>query len=375
LRGPEVPEERESIRERWLEALSVLGVPRAAAVRRSFAIPAPERGIRAAGPRMRAPRPVASVRAQDFQRSQVPLQGMVPRGLGVRRCKADPALFLVAHRKLGLRTFGPAHRLGGEGTVLDARVGIAAIRPAVVPRAAGVVLLFEGAALFLLEWTDAAGQGPWGPVAHAGRPPPSRSVVDRILAQDSCEDWLGAQARRLADSPHALERAAAVGLVGRLWMPSRDSDRRSVVEALMGGAEHPPGRARGLAAGLDSGAWAELEQSAVRAASRLRAAVGRFPDAEFGAAEGVPMQLRRLAHERDDLESVAFVLGVAGGGTVLREVLDEVDREVANRLLGYTLLTVLGDDDRLAAVAWQEPDAWWGALAIPVPPTGGGTGG
>jgi hypothetical protein len=87
------------------------------------------------------------------------------------------------------------------------------------------------------------------------------------------------------------------------------------------------------------------------------------------------MQLRRLAHERDDLESVAFVLGVAGGGTVLREVLDEVDREVANRLLGYTLLTVLGDDDRLAAVAWQEPDAWWGALAIPVPPTGGGTGG
>jgi hypothetical protein len=83
-----------------------------------------------------------------------------------------------------------------------------------------------------------------------------------------------------------------------------------------------------------------------------------------GAAPSGPRQWARvIARERDDLESAAWVLRAVSApkASVLHAELLPLDqRATRTKWLQESLRWV--QDERLSEVAWQTPDAWWGAL-------------
>ena len=82
-------------------------------------------------------------------------------------------------------------------------------------------------------------------------------------------------------------------------------------------------------------------------------------DPEVARAE-VHAWIRR----RDDLECVRFLLHGTRDAAMLNAALEALDHEAGIRQSMF-LTYSFTDDDRLGAVSWQEPDAWWSTLVFP----------
>lgn len=157
--------------------------------------------------------------------------------------------------------------------------------------------------------------------------------------------WLLEPAFRLALGDALLGQLVGVGMLGRLWSGDA-AERRELTERLFRWAS-------AIAA-------VEAELAEVTAVERAQALLACFHVAAHrGAAPGA---VNDLANVRDDLDSVLFVLRLAGRGDVLAHILEEVDAEAAGHLA--KLAEEFVPDRRTLTVAWQQPSAWWGTLAV-----------
>ena len=145
--------------------------------------------------------------------------------------------------------------------------------------------------------------------------------------------------------------------------PPRGSALEYFEEAIEG--QSPSAAARGWYQQLDKGIQCAAEDEACDLADDLRPALHELtalasaPDGERFLRAAL-----RWVLVRDDLECFAFLLGRKRRGTKIQDSLERLDREAANHLSIFSGLD-LCKDPRLRTVSWQEPDQWWGRLALP----------
>ncbi|MDY0063411.1 MAG: hypothetical protein RBU45_26645 [Myxococcota bacterium] len=186
-----------------------------------------------------------------------------------------------------------------------------------------------------------------------------------LLAGCCAQPWLTAEATRLAGSPSLVDRFAAVGLLARLFVPNVDPEERvaELAAALDRGGSLPLVRSREYVQALPAPLLRELEASALERVLALEQELERLPEVVAGQAETAGSLGRRLLLARDDLESVATLLRLAGAGELLTEELVALDREAEALVdLFDELGPAFGDEPRLQELAWQQPEAWWGTF-------------
>lgn len=195
----------------------------------------------------------------------------------------------------------------------------------------------------------------WSPVStDLPVPPPTLAT---LLGGHTCAAWLRERHDALARSPAMVERAAAVGLVARLWCPE---DRATRAAVLAGDAEHPCDVAVRWLRSLDFEARSTLEALAYQRAARMRDAFFALVDADEDPTEA---DLLALLYERDILESVRVLLAYVGHGRNLGRELALTDVAAVTCYSAMPVTAGIEADPLLRAVFLAEPDAWWGGFA------------
>ena len=289
---------------------------------------------------------------------------------GIDRTRCDLMRLTSGDRPVVLEgEFEDPAAVRGEAYFGDRRIVIPTAGPRAVVRTViqgeDVRIVVDGGAVRVfrvLAAPDAPAGAPGrqhSSVPHARLAPPS--LADLPGAADQ-EAWLrDAVADKLASDRYA-DRVIGIGLIARLWTPvGSDEAERSLRALLDGEAATPAMAARRWAQDLDRETCEELGQHGIEAARSLRARLDGSGEA-IAAAVAEAFVLG-LVLQRDDLESLATVLRFAGASSHLDAALDQLDRSAVTHLTALSSVVGLGEDDRLRAVAWQEPDAWWGGLA------------
>lgn len=176
-------------------------------------------------------------------------------------------------------------------------------------------------------------------------------------------DWIQAEATFLESSPSYMDRIAAVGLAVRLWTPT-GSNAHVAAQRLLTGTPSPTDRAAAWARTLPQETLEEIERAALCEANGLVEDANTLVRTLLRHPLMFRDAVRQLVRRRDDLESILTVLELGGGGGVLRAALFDTDEEVTEHALVFAATEAFDDDLRLCAVAWNEPSAWWGLLAV-----------
>lgn len=197
--------------------------------------------------------------------------------------------------------------------------------------------------------------------------PAPPECVDEVTAamlgaqQAGQTPWMAEAIERLLVQPTPTDAAMAFGLVARLAPPTAGAS----IDAL---AAAPPTWRAGVdwLATQQPATIARIERDLLRRAATITDDLDRIVDDL--AVEAPREQLEAVAvawlHRRDDLESAALLLDRLGRGEKVRAALAQVDAAVRAHGTALSEIGPLSDDERLAAVAWQEPDAWWGLFAL-----------
>lgn len=197
---------------------------------------------------------------------------------------------------------------------------------------------------------------PWSPVStDLPIPPPT---LAELLGGKPCPAWLSARHDALARSPAMVERAAAVGLVARLWEPENRATREAV---LSGEAEHPSAVAARWVRALGD-TRSTLSLLAFHRTANLR---GAFYDITTADADATEETLRALLYERDILECVRVLLAYDGHGRNIGRELALTDAAAVTCYSAMPVTPGIEADPLLRAVFLTEPDAWWGSFAAP----------
>ncbi len=197
----------------------------------------------------------------------------------------------------------------------------------------------------------------WSPVS-TDLPIPPPTLAD-LLGGHPCAAWLSERHDALARSPAMVERAAAVGLVARLWCPEDRATRDAVLD---GSAAHPSDAAFRWLRSLGSETRGTLEALAIQRAARMRDAFFALVDADEDPSES---DLLALLYERDILESVRVLLAYVGHGRSLGRELALTDVAAVTCYSAMPVTAGIEADPLLRAVFLAEPDAWWGGFAAP----------
>ncbi len=198
---------------------------------------------------------------------------------------------------------------------------------------------------------------PWSPVSTS-LPIPPPALAD-LLGGHPCAKWLRERHDALARSPAMVERAAAVGLVARLWGPEDRATRAAVLE---GTVEHPAEVAVKWLRSLDPETRSTLYGLTIQRAARLRDALFALVDADADPSEA---DVLALLHERDTLECVRVLLAYDGYGRSLGRELALTDVAAVTCYSAMPITPGIEADPLLRAVFLAEPDAWWGEFAAP----------
>jgi hypothetical protein len=189
------------------------------------------------------------------------------------------------------------------------------------------------------------------PVAVA---PPSEEAVFAGLAPPS---WLRETVSRHLVAGTPWDAAVAWGLAVRLAPPTPGTSVFDLLDA-------PPADADALAwLGAHPGTRARVAADFVQRVDQLLATLPAVEEAVVGDAPEAPEVLRDWLHRRDDLASVYRLLARSGDDATARAALERLDRAVSVRQTLFAMLPPL-DDDRLSAVSWHEPDAWWATAPL-----------
>lgn len=194
-------------------------------------------------------------------------------------------------------------------------------------------------------------------------PPPSPSVEaptpSRLLGDLDAPAWLTDPllAAAAGDDPYAA--FAAAGTVGRLWAPRGTGASAAEALARLVADDDPMARASRWAKALPAAVFEHLLSLVDVEVSWLTDEIDELADADL-APDDLAAAAGSWLARRDDLASVLRLLGPrAAGLSCAVESLDRLGRTHASLwALAAPALT-----PRLAAVAWQEPDAWWATVA------------
>lgn len=155
--------------------------------------------------------------------------------------------------------------------------------------------------------------------------------VSQLIGDASAKPWLIQTAKTLATGS-VLQRTASLGLLARLWVPTTKEEQNALTHNMIRGDKTTPVEDRCIAAfDLPKNSIEEIEQMACHKCSiveeDIEALVKTVEDHMPDAA---------LAHsillERDDLESIHFMLSKKDAGIALQEALEILDYSIISRL-------------------------------------------
>lgn len=176
------------------------------------------------------------------------------------------------------------------------------------------------------------------------------------------EGWLSDIYTQLSASETPLSRLAAAGLVARLWSPPRGSDMKALIAQSLAG-DGPAAKIGKWARDLGQPLLERAMRLAVVRADILREELTPLSDSIADDPDGATADARHWLVCRDNLQSVRAVLSLAIDTTELDRAIELLDREATLHHSMWSAVGDLGEEERLSAVAWQEPEHWWGALS------------
>lgn len=200
--------------------------------------------------------------------------------------------------------------------------------------------------------------GPWPTRTPPARPSLASPGAEALLGGLDAPAWLTAPldpSLRL----DAYAVVAAVGTLGRLWSPRGTSTPVAAAMARVRAHDNPLARAIRWARALPA-------ETCVAVTALARVEVDALAEALEALGSGDhadPADACAWLERRDDLASAATLLGAAGQGDALQSWLDGLDDHARTHATTWGMLSPVASP-RLAAVAWQEPEAWWAAFAV-----------
>lgn len=187
--------------------------------------------------------------------------------------------------------------------------------------------------------------------------------IDSFLGQAGAQQWLVELARGMAQSQSSFQKAAAAGVLARLWSSPDKTGRLRTREWLSAGHEDPTAAAVRWVQELGHERRELIESLALRELNALERSLDDLIDVALEDPDAANAIGRSWLHRRDDLQSVLFLLRRADAGGALARAVVKLD-ERADRHQELWRLLELHADERLRAISWQEPDAWWGLLIV-----------
>lgn len=191
----------------------------------------------------------------------------------------------------------------------------------------------------------------WAPsLDRLDAPPPT---LAQLLAGRPCAEWLRRRHDELAASPAIVDQAAAVGVVVRLWEPSK-TDGAAI---LAGDAPDPAQCAAAWVARLGASSRDALGHVSKERAAALRGAFQELADRD-GDRSGEEVLV--VLYERDVLESVRVLLSFVGEGAAVAAALALTDDVAATTWSAIAPSEAFWTDPLLRAVFVAEPESVWG---------------
>jgi hypothetical protein len=234
---------------------------------------------------------------------------------------------------------------------LDSRRGHAAVR---LVSSFGQLLVgaFEGEVV-IRGLTD-VDDGPVAGSAHSRLP----AAAD-LTGGYGLEPWVATALSAASASGSAYRELAALGLVARLWMPSPDQRAAAMMWVMQGGGPGP--LALDWARSLPTADLSEVLAHSADQTRRMVETAAAVSEAIFRNQPDAADKLLRWLHDRDDLASIRCLLEGESAANLDR-ALRALDTAAQVHLTTWSAVPAF-EDPRLMAVAWQEPDAWWGRFA------------
>jgi len=158
-------------------------------------------------------------------------------------------------------------------------------------------------------------------------------------------DWLREHLLDLEATDDGVAAVASAGALIRFFGPHPDDSPALGPPVVVRGA-------RAWARSIRPEIWDRLEDNVVDRVKELH---------ENLRSEGA--DVLDLARQRDMLQSFATTIRLVGRGERVRDELSTLDRWALTDLTRLTEACGSSDDPCLRAVAWSEPEAWWGTLA------------
>ena len=276
---------------------------------------------------------------------------------GLARADRGGGMYLLARAGLALTATADLRPLDDERVAVDASLHPMKVR---IRGALGDgVLCFDRDAVVGYELVRHApaemrGLAGWTPAPAPTLSPPD---PDELLGGFDAPSWL-TDPLRAAPPRGAYGVCAAVGTLGRLWSPRGTTTPTAAAMARLRADDHPWARARRWFDALPAAHRAVVEQLARVECDALTGALDPVLDDGSDPDDAVAWLERR-----DDLASVAALLRTAPDD-LLGAALAALDREAGVRASAWRRLAPISSR-RLEALAWQSPEAWWGALAEP----------
>jgi hypothetical protein len=190
---------------------------------------------------------------------------------------------------------------------------------------------------------------------------PAVPTVNEIMGEFTTPKWLREEAEfKMAGA--FLDQCVGLGLLTRLWVPSSEEEEEERIQRILNGGDAPVGRAREFWRGLPAQDRRGVLRSALLRTDDLHEDLITLR--HWVAADPVaaaPLALDWL-RRRDDLEGLLFLMCGTGEARVLAGALQTLDDHAAAEHSIWFFLPPF-DDERLRAVASEDPYAWWGDLA------------
>jgi hypothetical protein len=180
--------------------------------------------------------------------------------------------------------------------------------------------------------------------------------IEELTGDATCEEWLHTAVESGLCAADAWTQTAAVGLLARFWGAD------NLLQKIQTGWQSPTERVVAWAKTLSSHqlnlltqtVHAELDALYINFEELHRAVISEAPRAQDIAT--------MIWKRRDTIESVVFILKAAGPNPAIDVALRGADQNAESQTALFDNLSI-EVDEHLSAVSWQEPDAWWGALA------------
>ncbi|OJT25041.1 hypothetical protein BO221_11705 [Archangium sp. Cb G35] len=300
--------------------------------------------------------------------NQIQLEGLAERfpGLQLRRWLSDPFIVLLeAGAVRGSKPFG-AHEWLDEGAslVLDSRQGPTFVRlegstcVCILGCQEGNIELLEASTPTSSASLDALEKWRAAPIPDVPRPD-----IRALTAGGRLQNWLLTESEQMASAAWPLRRLCAAGLVARLWSPEDSQELRESLTRALTGSWGPRKATVDWFRALEQGVHHQVESSAMEEADELSQQLPTLQSHALVDPESATRQCLQWLLDRDDLECALFLLRCIETGKSLEGKLAELDRHASEFESLWATLDV-SENERLRAVAWQEPDAWWGQLAV-----------